>query len=304
LNLFDEWAASKLKSLSGEVVHAFSGSAEKTFLEAKRLGKFCVLERSCPHIAYQYSLLTEECNLLGYVTQFTNPSSSMYSRMIREYEIADKIVVPSSYTYNSFLASGVNKKKLVRIPLAAEKTISSKRRGVKKNQDELVFLAIGGNFVRKGFFYLLEAWNKVQAKNARLIIKGSIPDLFKMSLSKNVTVLESHLSPNELSNLYCSADVLCLPSIDEGFGMVVFEAMSAGLPVILSNNVGASDLIQNYNEGIVTQVRNIDDLSRAIQYFINNPSEINKMGKSAAKTASIYSLDQYRSEMINFYNSL
>jgi glycosyltransferase involved in cell wall biosynthesis len=304
LNLFDEWAASKLKSLSGDVVHAFSGSAEKTFLEAKRLGKICVLERSCPHIAYQSELLTEESDRLGFFTPFTKPTSLLYSKMIREYEMADKILVPSMYSYNSFIKCGINRDKLFHIPLAAEKQIPLKQNKRNPNKEKTVFLTIGGNYIRKGFFYLIEAWNLMNNDSSILIIKGSVPKHIKANLKGNVIVIDKSLNLTELVNLYHRADVFCLPSIDEGFGMVVLEAMSSGLPVILSENVGASDLIENYKEGIITKIRDVNGIANSMKHFTDDPSEIAKFGAKAYKTALNYDIKKYQQRMLKFYCEL
>ena len=304
LDLFDQWSASKLDKSQAGIVHAFSGSAEKTFLKAKKMGKYCILERSCPHISYQSRLLKEECDNLNYYIPFTKPSSELYLKMIREYEMADKIVVPSIYSYNSFLEFGIDKEKLFYIPLAAEKSIPLKSPIRSYCKEKTVFLTIGGNYIRKGFHYLIEAWNSIQNNNSILIIKGTVPSSIKTKLSNNIIVVDKTLNIKELVNLYHSADIFCLPSIDEGFGMVVLEAMSAGLPVILSDNVGASDLIENYKEGIITKAKDVDELAKAIKYFIDNPSKIKVFGAQAHKTALNYDVKKYQQKMIDFYNAV
>ena len=85
----------------------------------------------------------------------------------------------------------------------------------------------------------------------------------------------------DINDFYSEADILCLPSIDEGFGMVVLEAMSNGVPSIISKNVGASDLISNKENGIIVNTGNTDDIYQAMNYFINNKAEIYRYGVQA-----------------------
>ena len=85
----------------------------------------------------------------------------------------------------------------------------------------------------------------------------------------------------DINDFYNEVDVLCLPSIDEGFGMVVLEAMSNGIPTIISKNVGASDLISDKANGMIVNPGNADEVYQAMKYFINSKDEIYTYGIQA-----------------------
>jgi len=76
-----------------------------------------------------------------------------------------------------------------------------------------------------------------------------------------------------LIELYQAADVFVQPSIDEGFGMTVFEALSFGLPVVVTENVGANDLL-NSQVSITVSIRDPEALAKAIERAAAMPCEL------------------------------
>jgi glycosyltransferase involved in cell wall biosynthesis len=216
--------------------------------------------------------------------------------MIKEYDVADHILVPSNYTAKSFYTHGLQKK-IIKNYIPNEK-IFIKKNVDKINSEELVIFAIGFNFIRKGFFYLLKAMEQINNKNIKLIVRSTIPSYLNSSLPSNTTIINSHLNNEVLNNLYNSCDILILPSIDEGFGMVVIEAMLAGMPVITSENVGASDVIRNYlpqYSDHILKIRDIDSIKNKILDLYENKKNIKKIGNDFQLAAQKYlSKDVYK----------
>ena len=113
----------------------------------------------------------------------------------------------------------------------------------------------------------MNAWNELKLPKSRLIIRSIIPKEFLyFAKSENISVIDHHLNVNDLVKLYAQASIFCLPSIDEGFGTVVVEAMASRLPVIVTENVGAKDLITNGVEGFIVPIRDKEALKEK-----NNP---------------------------------
>jgi glycosyltransferase involved in cell wall biosynthesis len=227
-------------------------------------------------------------------------------KMIQEYAEADKIVVPSKYSYNSFIAQGIEKSKLAMVPLLKEKTVMPKSRTLlQASSKTFCLLAIGYNFYRKGFYYLLKAWRQLNLPNAKLIIRNEIPAPFKTLVDHpSIEVCYHRLSDQQLVDLYYRADAFCLPSVDEGFGMVAMEAMAAGLPIIVTEHVGMSDLITNAKEGFILPIRDIDALQKNILYLYENAEVRIEMGNHGMKTESQYSTSAYVNNMLNVYHSM
>jgi len=102
--------------------------------------------------------------------------------------------------------------------------------------------------------------------------------------------------------LYQEADIFVLPSVDDGFGMVVAEAMAAGLPVIVTENVGPADHIEDGVEGFVGPIRNPQALAAKIKFFYDNPDEVKKMSLASLKKSRFFSPEAYVERMIKAYN--
>ena len=249
-NIFDIFVSLSLKRPAGSwIFHSWSGFCEKSLSKAKKIGGVAVVERSCPHIDFQRKILEEEEYLLTGKKPDYAKNAATDARMKREYEIADYIVVPSQYSYRSFIKRGFDSSKIIIVPLCNEKLTSP----VVKPKNDGIFkvLCVGGNFYRKGIFYLLKAWQALNLKDARLIIKGEIPEESPGLLkSDGVQLISYHLSNEDIVRLYQEADIFVLPSVDDGFGMVVAETMAAGLPVIVTENVERQIILKTAWKGL------------------------------------------------------
>ena len=130
---------------------------------------------------------------------------------------------------------------------------------------------IGGNPLRKGLIYLVEAWQNLKLKNATLLIKTSEAELkkntelYKKILKDDTINIVSYIK--NIENFYLDCDLFCLPSIDDGFGLVVLEAMSVGIPVITTKNVGASEFIKHNVNGFVGEKRDVSFIEDKIFKF-------------------------------------
>jgi len=251
----------------------------------KRYGKKFVLDRPCPHVLFQEKLLIEESNKLN--IKFESASKKFRCRNLKEYELADKIIVPSNYTYNSFIDYGFPKEKLFKIPLPGKiNLLGSEEIDKRKKKDEIFRVGfIGGNLLRKGTVYLLEAWDKLNLKNAELMLKApekqlrQIPKINNLlNKLKNVRFVGYYKDINEF---YLDLDIFCLPSIDDGFGMVLIEAMAHKIPVITSKNVGASEYIKDGDQGFILPIRDSEAIAEKIKKIYYNKTLAKKMGEKA-----------------------
>src|SRR5262249_28623075 len=140
----------------------------------------------------------------------------------------DIIVAPSRYSANSYTEPELRAK--VRLnPLGGNFPIAPLRPETREN----IVLSIGNSFLRKGFAYLLSGFRQWRHQGWRLVIRGDVPPAFQDSADRSGTVeFLAPVLPARLRALYARARVFCLPSIDEGFGMVALEALAYGLPLI------------------------------------------------------------------------
>jgi glycosyltransferase involved in cell wall biosynthesis len=99
-------------------------------------------------------------------------------------------------------------------------------------------------------------------------------------------------------------DVLVLPSRVDSFGMVVAESMACGLPVIVTENVGAKELVSVGENGLIVPVGDSDALADAMEWFIRNRSRVPEMSIAARKTAELYDWSYYYKRAVEFFEGM
>ena len=84
----------------------------------------------------------------------------------------------------------------------------------------------------------------------------------------------------DLEDFYLNCDLFCLPSVDEGFGMVVYEAIACGCPVLVTQNVGASDIVRNEETGFIVEARRADVIAEKIQLMYKDRDRLSNMSQN------------------------
>lgn len=142
----------------------------------------------------------------------------------------------------------------------------------------------------KGLDFLLSAVQKLD--EYCLIIIGKETAYIKELKEKYYTLFDSgkviymgEVNSQALSLAYSNAKFLVLPSIYDPYPMVVLEAMAAGKPVIISENVGSKEIIENGKEGFVVPFDDIDSLVNALKNLLNDENAVKKMGQLARQKA-------------------
>lgn len=260
--IFDEWLAGSLKNTQPGILHSWNGNSYQTFKSLKGAGWLKCLERSCPHNLFQHELLSEEADFLGidYVKD-----KAVLERDIEELYLADVIVAPSKYSASSYTDPELIKKVKVN-PLGA----NLKYRDREARKPGFVVLMVGNNFLRKGTHYLIEAFKLIERSDAELWIRGDVPDSYRAGITDKRIKIIPPLLPGKLIELYQSADIFVQPSIDEGFGMTVLEALAFGLPLVVTENVGAKDLLSS-QVSITVPIRNPEAMADAIGRAVEMP---------------------------------
>lgn len=155
----------------------------------------------------------------------------------------------------------------------------------KIKNDDIVFMFIGRLNTDKGIFDLVLAFDKLlkEYENVKLFLIGPDEENIENQIceflkSKNVIRIDYVSNPQEILNI---ADVLVLPSYREGFGTIVIEAASMGIPCIASNIYGLNDAIVNNKTGLLHKVKDIDDMIEKYEYLIENKNKIKEYGVNA-----------------------
>jgi len=278
VGLHDRWLLRHLTDCDCFI--ALSGSGVVAGPEMQRRGAKYICDRGSPHIRADIEIGMQEFARFG-LTRSRDEQLHIV-REEKEYEAADAIVVPSHFAASTYIEQGVNPSKVRIIPYGAN--VSRFRPEGRPPDDEFRVLFVGGIGLRKGIMDLFDAFSKLKLPNKRLILVGSLQPEMKTLLRRvdlpNVEFVGS--VPNAgLRELYSTSHVFVLPSVSDGFGMVMAEAMACGCPVIATTNTGAADLYTDGVEGYIVPPRNSSILADKLQSFADSPALRERMSEAA-----------------------
>ena len=259
---FDLWLLDRIRHLQPGVLHGWNLHVRRTFRALKGEGWKLCLERSCPHNAFQDQLLRDEARRLA-LNFHSDPET--LEEAIDELYLADIISVPSRYSAKSY-HDPILKAKLRINPLGCNIIMQPQ---FSRPRMPLRVLMVGNDFLRKGTHYLIEAFRLIKEPSARLKIRGGVPREYARRIQDPRIEVLGPVTKSRLDNLYQWANVFCLPSIDEGFGLATLEALAYGLPLVVTENVGSVDVL----DPAVTCVVPIRD-ARAIEKGIRWASQL------------------------------
>ena len=134
----------------------------------------------------------------------------------------------------------------------------------------------------KGIGILLEAWKKLNSSDAELWLVGT-GDAGVIQLARGVAGVQviGKLGPDDLREAYQSASVFVFPTFNDGFGMVLLEAMASGLPVVATRVGGNPVLVEDEMTGLLVRPGDPDALAKAIIRLVEDPMLARRLGASA-----------------------
>ena len=262
---------------------AWSASGMHTLRVARSNGLTTIVERGSSHISYQDNILKEEYSLLSIPYKPIHPK--IIEKELIEYDEADYISVPSSFSFDSFLTQGVSATKLIKIPYGVNLNRFFPHL---RNEKKFIIGYCGAVSVRKGVPYLIQAFNLLAIPNAELWFIGDInPELnqYFSTIKLNNIKFMGHIPQSELPKLLSQCSIFCLPSVEEGLAMVIPQAMACGLPVICTHNTGGSDIVDQGKSGFIVPIRDHLSIAGKIEYLYKNEEARLEMGAFARKSA-------------------
>jgi glycosyltransferase involved in cell wall biosynthesis len=279
---FDKYVASRLPSC--DVFVGQSGSSLLTGRAARQRGIRHVCDRGPAHIRAQDQLLREEFERWG--IPYTGIDPRVVAREEAEYAEADRITVASSFSLQTFIEQGVPAAKLRRVQYGVN--LSQFYPTDAPAADRFDVLFVGAVSLQKGVPYLLQAFQRLQHPHKSLTFAGSsdrelIAALGRHGLSLEGTSVVGHVPKPALKHLISRSHVLVLPSVQDGFGLVLAEAMACGCVVIGTQHTGAPDLVTDTQDGFVVPVRDTDALASRLQYLADHPDARAEMGERALR---------------------
>jgi glycosyltransferase involved in cell wall biosynthesis len=268
--LHDYLVSRQLKHLAGkiDIVHTWPQGALRTIEAAKKLGIPTVLERCNAHTRFSYEVVRNECERLG-VALPPGHESAFNEKVLRveeeEFRRTDRLLCPSDFVAKTFLERGFTANQLVRHTYGFDEKVYYPSNEPRDPKRGLTMLFVGLCAVRKGVHYALEAWLKSPAcKTGTFMIAGE----FLPSYAEKLAPMLSHPSVrvlghrNDVPELMRKSDILVLPSIEEGYGLVIAEAMGSGCVPLASE--ACTEICKHMETGLMHPVGDVATLTQQI----------------------------------------
>lgn len=290
-----------------DVVYAYEDGALHTFKKAKALNITRVYDLPKGYWRAERELLGKErekrpdwaVTLAGF-----RDSEEKLTRKDQELEFAQHIIVASSFTqktlknYQGILAP-------IRVIPYGFPPIYERRNYDFSTKRKLKLLFVGSLSQLKGIANVLEAVEYMnQSVELTIIGRKSTEDCLPLNEGLQKHRYIPSLPHSEVLREMRNHDVLLFPSLFEGFGLVVTEAMSQGTPVITTNRTCGSDVITHGMDGWIIEASSTESLIKQIGLILDNPIWVEKVGRAAMTRASKRPWSSYGHELVKAVNEI
>lgn len=189
-------------------------------------------------------------------------------------KISTATIIPSPYIKDMFGAL-LPKSKFVYVPLGVKKAAVKDQMPIKQF-DVINLLYVGTIERRKGLMYLIESLKLISTGNTAYkchIVGKVFEEDYKAELDKKIVeyhltdnvIFHGRLSNEDLDAVYSNSTMFVFPSMLEGYGMVLLEAMSYSLPMVAFDNSAMPYTVKTGKTGILVENKNVEQFAAAIQ---------------------------------------
>lgn len=295
----DAWVAQQIQTptaSTAEAIYAYEDAAADSFQSAKKIGMKCIYELPIAYWQTSQKLLQEEsqrypqweCTLGA-----TRDSELKRQRKQQEIELANTVICPSQFVLDSLPVAVTQNKRCLVAPFGSPLNITSAARQTTTGPLRLLFA--GSMSQRKGLADVFAAMKLLQRADVQLIVMGSPLASMDFYRSQYPDFIYEAPRPHEqVLELMKTCHALVLPSIVEGRALVQQEAMSCGLPLIITPNTGGDDLIVNQETGFLVPIRQPEMLAEKFTWLAEHRELLPEMGAQAQRKAQSISWENYQ----------
>lgn len=311
---FDRWVGQHLDA--ADFIHGMPGQCLHTFRAARRLGVKTVLNHATGPVREWVRIMEPEYARVGLrLTDFCPYDAAYFAREEEEYALADFHCAASSVVRDQLEGMGISRERIWLVPYGADERVfradgqCPRRPGGDSNEGtggppvahRVVFAGLLG--LRKGVKSLLDALTLVAGENWRVDFYGGAlaeaqPDL---AAYRGKVPLHFHgpVSQHALAEAFRAGSVLVLPSLEEGFGLVVPQALNCGLPVIVSDCVGGKDFIRHRENGSIFPTRDAAALAAELEWWAAHPRRVEGKFGWTGPTRTLIALSSHAAHAIS-----
>lgn len=301
----DRHISRRLADPQFDAVYAYEDGAEQAFRAASKLGRLAFYDLPIGYWRAARSILTEEALLKPeWASTLTGnkDSSRKADRKDAELALADVVFVASSFTHKTLESAPPFKAAVVVTPygappIPANLPAATPRDSTDKDKP-LRVLFVGSLGQRKGLSYLFDACRQLEGA-VQLTVIGTKPMVDSPVLNRelaNVRWIASCPHHQVLAEM-AAHDVFVFPSLFEGFGLVLLEAMAMGLPIITTPHTAGPDLIEEGREGFIVPIRSSNAIAEKLTRLHENRSLRDEMSANARRRAKEFTWEDYGAKL-------
>ena len=224
---------------------------------------------------------------------------------------AAAVICPSTASASDCVDAGIDADRVHILPLGVTAPIHDRSSG----RAVVDALGIKGRYIlwvgtiepRKNLPRLIDAFIAGAPADVQLVLAG--PDGWMQDLDGGVPAANpdrvhatGFVSADELSALYAAASVVCVPSLLEGFGFPVVEAMAHGTPVITSKGTSTEELIADC--GVLVEPTDIAEIAEALAFLLDDEAEAQRLGEAGRARSTRFSWETYADQLISIYQDV
>ena len=306
---FDHDVAAQIAADGSDTFWGFQGSALETLGTCRAAGKRTLLELATAHVASARKYLGEEAKLQpDWADSFDNlVFPAAYERRLEEEPFAaDYAVAASGFTRQTLIEAGMEAGKILYLPLGFDIDHVPYAPVELRAPGPLRLLYAGNVTQRKGMSYLLDAMEGLPKSEVELHVVGTIQGSGKAFAARSgLYSYRPAVSQQEMFRMYAGYDALVLPTLFEGFGLVLVEAMAAGLPIITTAHSIGPELVDEGQTGYLVPIRDAASLRTAISRLAHLPEDAYlAMRRAAREKALSFTWDSYRGRLADLLAGL
>ena len=290
---YDAHVAKLIPQLKPDIFVGYEISCRRSFAAARNIGATTILDLAS--LDHRFSN-----KALAHLKQDKKSKKIQHKLSVQkkaELKLTDHIFCLSQLAKETLVKQGFAENNIHVFHLGTNLDVFKLNPQIKKSGKFSVIYV--GNISRaKGVDILISAIKKLGSSDIELILVGSPADIPRSELNLGFIQTLGFLSAEQLADEFRKSDIFVLPSLVDGWGLVVPEAMACGIPVIVSNHCGSAELVTK-NTGWIVQAGNENDLAKALQEAYNNRAALPKMGRLSAKTVEKKTWAAYEKNIAN-----
>ena len=299
-----DWIASRqLATGRYDLFHSWSGDCLRSLQVTKQLGIPSIVEIPTWHRdGGKQKIHADKPATTGDVStleRWKNRLLLQRKRFVREYELADLLLVLSHKAAHTFRVRGFPEEKLFYLPRGVD--VERFKPGTPPKTFRAIFA--GALIKRKGIQHVLEAWRRLNLSNAELWLVGFVHDEAKPFLKEfwrdNIRVVGFVRDPENYLN---QGTIHIFPSQWEGSAKVTYEAAACGLPQITTYEAG--DVVRNGIEGIIVKPGDVNAIAAALEHLHGHPETVKEMSTAARRrVVENFTWDHFRTRLLDAYET-